>query len=111
MADWVQYVVAIIVAIIASGGGYLLFRSQRRSNQANASSKLTGAAMDMVERWQVRIEKLEVKVEYLSDRIKVLEEENYRLRQGIGRLEGQLMSLGQIPIWKPPPPVVTEESE
>lgn len=103
MPDWMQYAVVIIAAVVASGAGWFLIRSQRASNQASASSTLTGAAMDMVERWQTRIEKLEVRVEYLGERVKMLEQENYNLRQGIARLEGQLMALGQKPIWTPPP--------
>jgi len=118
MADWVPVVAGIVVALIAgvaTGSGWFLIRSQRGLNRADASSHLTGAAMDMVnganartERWQVRLEKCELRLDINTDRIKGLESENYVLRQGIGRLEGQLMSVGLVPVWKPPVPPQAE---
>ena len=103
---WVSVVVPLIIAIIVNAGGLLLYRSRRGKNKADAAESLTGSALDMVKRWEVRVVELEAQVDAqgmeihaLESRVRVLENENADLRHGAGRLEGQLKSLGHEPVW------------
>lgn len=98
--QWIPLIAAVAVALVANGAGYLLLRSQRGTNRANAADKLTGAAGRMVERWEARVQELETKVDELEKRVNILEGENHTLRQGAKRLQGQVESLGQPPVWR-----------
>ena len=103
---WISVIVPLAIALIVNAAGLLLYRSQRGKNKADAADLLTGSALDMVKRWETRVKELEAQVEEqgkeiheLERRVRVLENENERLRDGAERLEGQVVSLGHVPVW------------
>lgn len=94
---------AIIVAILANVvPSYIQKRRGEDGDKASAADMLSGAAARMVERWEARVIELEHRVEELEGRVRHLEEENHLLYDGAQRLEGQVRSLGQVPVWKVP---------
>ena len=108
---WVPTIVTIIIAFLANGASLLLWCAQRQKLGANAAGAITDSALKMVNKMAEQVDHLtkeleELKVEYLAkikeleNRITVLERENERLRRGVTRLEGQIMSMGVEPVWK-----------
>ena len=93
-------IAGIVVAVLGNAAGLLLWRSQKKKLQADATGILTTAAVGMVQRGEKRVLDLESAVEELRQRVRVLEDENECLRRGASRLEGQVESLGHAPVWR-----------
>lgn len=100
METWSAIVAGLLVALIGNGAALFLWRSQKRKLEADAADILTGAAGRMVKRWEQRVLDLERELKELKKRVRVLEEENECLREGAGKLEGQVESLGGVPVWR-----------
>ena len=105
---WIPVLSTLGAALIASLAGILLWRSQRRKNEADAAGVLTDKAMNMVKRWEGRVLELEATVAKQGEeilelrcRVKKLETENEDLLRGVKRLVGQVESTGQNPVWQP----------
>ena len=108
-------VAAIIVSVLANAGALLLWRSQRGKNKAEAADVLTGTALRIVENMEARMREMEEQVaeqeveivsqgkeiKVLKLRVQVLENENHDLLRGAERVIGQIVSLGQEPVWRP----------
>ena len=93
-------IVGIVVAVLGNAAGLLLWRSQKRKLQADATGILTTAAVGMVQRWERRVLDMESAIDDLRKRVRALEEENECLRKGALALEGQVESLGYDPVWR-----------
>ena len=108
MTDWlIPAIVAVVVALFANGAGWFLWRARRAKIDVDAAEVLTGAALEMVQRWEKRVialetsrNEMEEEIKQLKARVRVLEDENHILRTGAGRLEGQVVSLGHTPVWR-----------
>jgi len=108
--------VTLVVALIANGVGFLLWKPQRKKIEAEAADILTGTAMDLIKEMKEQIAelqesdelkeqqiiKLQRRIDDLRERVKALEEENAYLREGAMQLESQVVDLGREPIWKVP---------
>ena len=129
MELWAPTISAVIVAIIVSSAGLLLWRSQRRKNEAeaqkakaeaqkakaeaektdaDAAGVLTDKALDMVRRWEGRVLELEAtvvrqgkEIESLKCRVRKLEAENDNLLNGAIALTVQVREAGLEPDWQP----------
>jgi len=108
--------VTLVVALVANGVGFLLWRPQRKKLEAEAADILTGTAMDLIREMKEQIAELQEsdkqkeqqiielqgRIDDLRERVRVLEKENAYLREGAMQLENQVVDLGREPVWTVP---------
>lgn len=108
----IQLVLTITAASIAVIPPLLKMRSDKNKAEAEATKELTGAALEMVRAWEVRVQALEKKladqrqsydtrIAALSQRINVLEEDAEYWKRGCYRLLRQLGEKDIAPCWDP----------
>lgn len=117
MPEYLAPLVATLLGtLLMNAGGWYLARSARRKIEAEAASSgadaaktIMGTAMTMVKHWEGRVKALELEVDELRAEIDSLMKlvsqlrvENNELHNGGTRLAGQLESVGQVPVWRPP---------
>lgn len=86
MTEWA----GVIVGLIALAGTIWNNLSNRGVRRADAASKLTGSAMDIVERLEKRVAALESERDELTRRVESLYNENITLRHRVRELEAAL---------------------
>jgi len=90
--------IPIVIAIVAAVPGVLAFIRGLRSDKTDAASKLTQVAMGMLEPLEKKIADLEAEVSLLQRKVTF-----YRgVLEGSHRLNGQVKSLGHVPVYDPP---------
>jgi FtsZ-binding cell division protein ZapB len=116
MTEWATAIATIVAALLGGGAvGWLTVRQQRRKleaesdlTRADAASRLTGAALDVVEKLRAELNGALERLDVLEDEVKKLQQENKALQQenryllyGTDRLTGQVLNLGAEPVWRP----------
>lgn len=106
MPEWLPTIAGIIAAFIASGAGWFLLRSQNRKTHADASSIVTGSALEVLQEYKdevkalrAQVEELQVKVDELEAQIEKCTLQNKELRYGVRVLTKQVEAVEGIPIW------------
>ena len=109
MELWAAALAGLLAALLANGAGFLLLKSQRKKNQADAAGAVTDAAVTMMEEYRAELralkdenKELKIRVDKLERRFKILEEEAEVVCTGARKLEAQVVSLGQVPVFNVP---------
>lgn len=102
-------IAAIVVAVIALVPSLLLYARERRKTEAESTDIVTGAAIDLVKQLKIEnselrahVTNLETDVNRLKTDIAQLRACVEELRRGAKRLQGQIESMGQPPVWTVP---------
>lgn len=109
-----EIAISVVIALVAALPGVLALFAQRKKNAADAAGMITDAAMDILDRADSRIEKLEFNVneqssiiELQTKKIREMNKDLIRLdelvreyRRGLMILIAQVESLGDNPAYR-----------
>ena len=98
MGEWVPAIVAIVAAVGAVIGSWLTSRVQKSKADAEATSVLTGIALQLVKPLQGKMEEMQAELDRMERKIRRLEEENALLHKWAQLLFSQVLEAGQDPI-------------
>lgn len=98
MGPWIPAIVALIAAAGGIVGTWLTGRSQRTKNDADATSVLTGIALQLVRPLQDKLDSLQEEMDRMERKIRRLEEENALLHKWAQMLFSQVVETGNDPI-------------
>jgi len=107
--------ISIILALIAIvPGSVALFRGWRKDRaeakkaEAEAAGTHVMASMELVDRMEVRMDKMDITIASQNENIVILQSEVQKLKdereillEGMEMLCGQLVDAGLDPVWKP----------
>lgn len=98
MAAWIPVIIASVAAIGGIFGTWLTGRMQQAKTDAEATSVLTGIALQLVQPLQVKMEEMQREIQRMERKIVRLEEENALLHKWAQLLFSQVLETGQDPI-------------
>lgn len=93
MSDWVPVFVAIIAAIPGFAALVISARKERavaQKEEGDAASRLSEAALKLIEPYQLEVKRLSDKVTHLEAQLDKYRKENARLEKEVAELRHQL---------------------
>ena len=101
----IEYIVPILLALIASAPGVWAILSQRNKIKVDAATEINNAAIALIKPYRERIAELEKRVNALEIELeaqKSINEFYEEIYRGAKRLHSQVKSLGGDPVYNPP---------
>lgn len=94
-------VASIVMAAIGLVGVAFTYFKGRSLAKASAAESLSNAASKLVERYEERLEHVEIKLKEQEEEIDKLKKENEDFVRGVQALCNQIRGLGHKPVWEP----------